>query len=717
MRAPSIASTLTLVDDDRSSIVSNSTLRPSIRRGIVNKHFGHNKATERDEDDSVVAEDFEIGSKRIDPLISIEQMRCHLRLLLAFKMIKSACENHEGKRKANDKCWTRYLTRATHRFHVYINSILPNAPIKGASQLAKESAETILNLNQVSASPARQRAKFVPVDIPEKFLPPLDVAMVWHSYMLNPGRYMEDTARIPSYRVLLLVKFPLFSLASKISDATGRLKHSAETSSYWEGVTQMPLELEVSYTVPKMAPGAFHEVSLNDGYYIECPFCPHSSKTTGGTFVTWDDLSMPDWNHPLCDQCQSCIDKDVIRGHIFVRDVEKWLSDQRPRKEAMRMQGGYISARNGRFFESDPFAPILCRLFPFERDVRMDDEGMAAVLQCIVNNDEPVVKDKKGKLSRPLPNDLDTKDLLKRQVFPHDEGSIEGVAKLFEQSLRVRRAVDGEGVAIDRERRTSLLFSHYMEHDPLLPCSLDLVAAINRQSGFIDDMDSIGWLDDADPSDSPFSICPTKDQKQEMQGDVSTKDRESIAPEEYTDYGHLAKAHVRYHKWLHVLATTNELLCPTLDIDLGWHTHQLQNSYYADCFKAVGFFVDHNDKLSNAVLGGAFDTTGKLWYELFGQPYSVCGCAVHTGFSLKDIKRTVVSRLRGPNHKSTSTQSMSNDSKDEVVTAPASHPSTHNMVVTPSSTVEKLINDSRFHTEDKDTRNGKRVDGHQDAFV
>ncbi|KZP09959.1 hypothetical protein FIBSPDRAFT_900099 [Athelia psychrophila] len=34
-------------------------------------------------------------------------------------------------------------------------------------------------------------------------LPPLNVAMVWHAYLLNPGWYSEDTTRIPELSGLM----------------------------------------------------------------------------------------------------------------------------------------------------------------------------------------------------------------------------------------------------------------------------------------------------------------------------------------------------------------------------------------------------------------------------------------------------------------------------------------------------------------------------------
>ncbi|KAF8582970.1 hypothetical protein K439DRAFT_1285906, partial [Ramaria rubella] len=46
-----------------------------------------------------------------------------------------------------------------------------------------------------------------------------------------------------------------------------------------------------------------------------------------------------------------------------------------------------------------------------------------------------------------------------------------------------------------------------------------------------------------------------------------------------------------------------EFLVPTLDIDLGWHTHQLSGArYMSDTVRHVGRYVDHDDKIEEGVL-------------------------------------------------------------------------------------------------------------------
>lgn len=77
-------------------------------------------------------------------------------------------------------------------------------------------------------------------------------------------------------------------------------------------------------------------------------------------------------------------------------------------------------------------------------------------------------------------------------------------------------------------------------------------------------------------------------------------------------------------------------LCPTLDIDLGWHTHQLRTTKYHDqTIDFISRFVDHDDKVSESRLGDAYAYTAKEWLRRFGVPYSACGC--HQGDGLMDV--------------------------------------------------------------------------------
>lgn len=66
---------------------------------------------------------------------------------------------------------------------------------------------------------------------------------------------------------------------------------------------------------------------------------------------------------------------------------------------------------------------------------------------------------------------------------------------------------------------------------------------------------------------------------------------------------------------------------PTLDVDLAWHTHQLNPAYYMEyTVKRCKQFIDHDDKVAETKLNDSFAWTSKAYQKLTGQPYSECTC-------------------------------------------------------------------------------------------
>lgn len=124
------------------------------------------------------------------------------------------------------------------------------------------------------------------------------------------------------------------------------------------------------------------------------------------------------------------------------------------------------------------------------------------------------------------------------------------------------------------------------------PFGLDLVGAVIRQGSFIDKMHNLNWLH------SPALN--------------STMNRLLL----------------KYQRFFSLMGQNpRKLAVPTLDVDLGWHTHQLRpQSYYTHSIKVTGKFVDHDDKIEEAKLSEAFAWTSKVYQKQFGEPYSECTC-------------------------------------------------------------------------------------------
>lgn len=135
--------------------------------------------------------------------------------------------------------------------------------------------------------------------------------------------------------------------------------------------------------------------------------------------------------------------------------------------------------------------------------------------------------------------------------------------------------------------------------------ALDLGGAVVRQGVFVDKMYTIDWLH------SP-SARPTMDRLLQ-----------------------------KYSRFIHIITTYSEhIAVPTLDVDLGWHTHQLSpRSYYDYTVSKCKKFIDHDDKMDEKSLSENFEWTSKTYETLFGEVYSECTCWYCEGKPCPSIAR------------------------------------------------------------------------------
>jgi hypothetical protein len=137
---------------------------------------------------------------------------------------------------------------------------------------------------------------------------------------------------------------------------------------------------------------------------------------------------------------------------------------------------------------------------------------------------------------------------------------------------------------------TRKMMSRYWDNTSIF--ALELGGAVIRQSVFVDKMSNIDWLH------SPAA-------RQTMNRLLQ-----------------------KYSRFIRIMADnpTNTAV-PTLDVDLGWHTHQLSPKQYFDytnqhCKK----FIDHDDKIDEDKLSTAFEWTSKTYEKLYQEVYSECTC-------------------------------------------------------------------------------------------
>lgn len=145
------------------------------------------------------------------------------------------------------------------------------------------------------------------------------------------------------------------------------------------------------------------------------------------------------------------------------------------------------------------------------------------------------------------------------------------------------RLLKDEAIAVRR------MMSRYWDNSS--PFALDLVGAVTRQADFIEKMHNIDWLH------SP--ALPNT----------------------------MSRLILKYVRFMGIISRHRQMAVPTLDVDLAWHTHQLNPSAYLQYTVAESkTFIDHDDKVAEAKLTDSFAWTSKTYQKIYGEPYSECTC-------------------------------------------------------------------------------------------
>ncbi|KAJ5590550.1 hypothetical protein N7450_004522 [Penicillium hetheringtonii] len=161
--------------------------------------------------------------------------------------------------------------------------------------------------------------------------------------------------------------------------------------------------------------------------------------------------------------------------------------------------------------------------------------------------------------------------------------------------IKARRESKGGGSKPGEKIHFRRMMSHYWEN--FSPFALDLVGAVIRQGTFVQKMDNIDWLHSPTVMDTAERLI----QKYTVFFDIMLKNPRNMA-------------------------------VPTLDVDLAWHTHQLQPyRYYKYSIRVAAGgqrrFIDHDDKVDENRLSDGFEWTTKMYRRATnGGIYSECTC-------------------------------------------------------------------------------------------
>ncbi|KAF2239651.1 hypothetical protein EV356DRAFT_513939 [Viridothelium virens] len=234
------------------------------------------------------------------------------------------------------------------------------------------------------------------------------------------------------------------------------------------------------------------------------------------------------------------------------------------------------------------------------------------------------------------------------------DATMEDIKKLFESAVTnsdiVSAAKSGSSRLVGSERVSiRRVMSRYWYNSS--PFALDLVGAVIRQGTFVDKMFRIDWLH---------------------------------SPSLKSTMSRSLKKYLRF--WQLMVSNPKRTAVPTLDIDLAWHTHQLNpKCYYAFSHSQTHKLVDHDDKIEEQDLSDAFEWTSKTYQKTFGEVYSECNCwycesirEAHTSGSDKLFSRTKHKALEAFHSSSPSSPSSPSPCTQDPTLGP--HLSAHNVV-------------------------------------
>ncbi|KAG8821508.1 hypothetical protein FRC17_009795 [Serendipita sp. 399] len=498
---------------------------------------------------------FSIGTSVSTPLVDTTELKAHLILLGAIHKLKEDVQRQESGVAATNKdlSWVVFVNRAVYRFFAWTSATWDKTPSPSA--------------------------------FTEEFVPPLDVMVVWHTYLLNPRAFYEDSRRMTNAYTTNLVtieNFPLELVASLIDPQTlDPLPPTEERKTFFEQISKH------SYEMPLIT-------KISDELSLDCPFCGESNEHVRWITDNDDDdddkgkkgFAQPNFSH-ACEKCAKEFTKSNIGVRRFCEEVTKRRPSYLPaansptirlsRRITLREQ----VAEGQKIFISETLLNPKTGVID-ENSSNMTTLNMLQWLNTTLFVSQPIrsgstAKAEVTKLANALGYDhLQLSDALHRGFRPYVVPDRQNPVprRVFSLLQRIATAYSHAGLA-----------------------SLDLVGAVLRQGSFIQKMVGLGWT-----RPGRFDLV------------------DESAP--------LVRAVARYHAFLDLMAVNPSLfLVPTLDIDLAWHTHQLKSpNYRVDTLRYLQRTPNHDDNVESTGLSKGYDTTAKAWKARFGVPYSVCGC-------------------------------------------------------------------------------------------
>lgn len=347
--------------------------------------------------------------------------------------------------RIREKRWTVFVTKAAHRFEKWWDSWYASYPIA---------------TTDYDSSGRRQAPRMFPDQgegfenqLPD-YLPPLDVLMVWHAYMLNPRAYLEDCMRWSKHRIWR-TSFPWNLIHDSTDKETFIFHPSEEAIETFERATRLPWNI------------------LDDHFLklITCPRClcvftvpwtrlPASDdREAVEAYLSGDTGFAGNAFRDSCYRCNLVVTHETLRVGKFIADASALHASKRPLPGTILNAAGMpqLTDKNKRISTHDPFFPnrVVENLSEFEpRQLRKNINKLSIeTLKSMFQN------------AMASPSRV--------KLVNSEQYKTDFVAK--ESKIAVRK-----------------MLSHYWDNSS--PFGLDLVGAVIRQGSFVLKMRRIDWL-------------------------------------------------------------------------------------------------------------------------------------------------------------------------------------------------------------------------------
>ncbi|KAF9779250.1 hypothetical protein BJ322DRAFT_450903 [Thelephora terrestris] len=347
-------------------------------------------------------------------LVTLGDIKTHLRLLRAFKLFKEKVGDPYSDPSVGEIVppvgrgigvkgrWLWFLEMAVERFRRWV----------------------MLHLNY--------EGPFI--------IPPVDVWLIWNTYMLNPSWYIEDCERLWQLRPLRDLEEHPLNLAARMGDEIFKYRPAGDQERRWEAGTQLPFDPFVSSAI------------LTD-LEVECPNCERQVNTP---IVNAEKTGFAQTDFAtVCPRCNAFITREALGVAKFIKDI---ILDPNDRAHVgMHGKGVYLPGT------------LLLPSGTFQTD-------NSARLKANIKYLEVFRNDNAKKALTPPSNDL---DLWKKAIGE----------KLRFNAIELRKNVE-KAIGVN-EKMIRRILGAYVDGKPF---SVELVAAAMRQSTFVDKIHELGWL-------------------------------------------------------------------------------------------------------------------------------------------------------------------------------------------------------------------------------